>query len=96
MCPFSLPVQPPHVTQISYKVLCAVWLEQIALYAGMALLQPALAKEASFRHLDSATEQQLVSLAAAASACLAAASDALQVSVQLSHHRTATSFLPVT
>ena len=79
MRPFWLPLVTPHVANVSYKVLYAVWLEQFAMYAGVALLQPVLAREASSCHLGSANEQQLVSLAAAAAACLAAASDALQV-----------------
>ena len=79
MRPFWLPLVTPHVAYVSCKVLYVAWLEKFALYAGLALLQPVLAKEASSRHLDSANEQQLVSLAAAAAACLAAASDALQV-----------------
>jgi len=49
------------------------------LFAGLAVLRPVLAQIASALQLDSQHEQQLVRLAAATSACLAAASDALQV-----------------
>ncbi|KAA6425543.1 MAG: hypothetical protein FRX49_04440, partial [Trebouxia sp. A1-2] len=46
--------------------------------SGLAILRPVLAHMASALQLDSKHEQQLVRLAAATSACLAAASDALQ------------------
>ena len=49
------------------------------LFAGLANLQLVMAHVASALQLDSQHEQQLVRLAAATSACLAAASDGLQV-----------------
>jgi len=49
------------------------------LFAGLAILRPVLAQMAAALQLGSQHEQQLVWLAAATSACLAAASDTLQV-----------------
>ncbi|DBA92499.1 hypothetical protein WJX77_002132 [Trebouxia sp. C0004] len=53
--------------------------------SGLAILRPVLAHMASALQLDSQHEQQLVRLAAATSACLAAASDALQVAFGAGH-----------
>ncbi|KAL0044479.1 hypothetical protein WJX82_008986 [Trebouxia sp. C0006] len=65
------------------------------LLAGSAVLRPVLAHMTSAFQLDFQHEQQLVRLAAATSACLAAASDALQIAFGADHQLyEVNSFLP--